>query len=241
MTEAGPKITDVAVVEKKRFKPNTVHFALMAAFALLVISGALAYVYSLVVYKNIQLESKLLEIVQKQSYLVRKNEAAKLDNLQKYISARYTKIPDEFTVIIAKNTYDLCVEHNISLPLIVGLMEVESAFNPLAVSKKDARGLLQVTYSVWYKQLKIKSRRSLHDVRTGIDMGIRVLRHYIEKEKGNVSKALSRYNGTKKEDFSNRVYRAAGRFTVFCDRIRLQNEEANEKVHNEKRDSTEKG
>lgn len=144
------------------------------------------------------------------------NQAVAIQNLQDYICRRYTKIPKEIAIIISTTTYGLCKEHNISFELIVGLMEVESMFNPLAISSHDSRGLMQVTYRIWAETLKLKSNKSLYNVKEGTEAGILVLKHYLKKKKGNVSEALKSYNGAKNHKFSNKVLAASGRFTIFC-------------------------
>jgi len=138
-----------------------------------------------------------------------------VSDLVDYIHARYPSVAIELAEIIAIKLNTLCKKHQIAFPLAVGLMEVESRFNPFAVSNKDARGLLQVLYSVWGKQLKLKDARELHGIECGINSGLYVLKHYIDKNKGNITKALMNYNGTKGDEFHKLVYEKVGRFTAF--------------------------
>ena len=71
---------------------------------------------------------------------------------------------------------------------------------------------MQVIPAIWSKTLGITN---FHGIETGIDAGIRVLKHYIEKSDGNITKALQGYNGASKgTDYSDSVYRAVGRFTA---------------------------
>lgn len=136
-------------------------------------------------------------------------------DMQNYITTKYPEVPIELAELIAIKTDKLSKKHNMDFSLIVGLMQVESAYNPFAVSSVKARGLLQVMYSVWGKTFKIKKASDLHDIELNIDTGIRVLKHYLDKNKGNVTKALQNYNGSTGSEFSNRVFVAVGKFTAF--------------------------
>lgn len=53
------------------------------------------------------------------------------------------KIPVEQKVKLRDTIYDLCYLHDIPVPLICGLIEVESGWNPDALSEANAKGLLQ--------------------------------------------------------------------------------------------------
>ena len=136
-------------------------------------------------------------------------------DMQKYITTRYPEVPIELAELIAVKTDELSKKHNMDFSLIVGLMQVESAYNPFAVSSVKARGLLQVMHTVWGKKFKIKKASDLHDIELNIDTGIQVLKHYLDKNEGNVTKALQNYNGSTGTDFSNKVFIAVGKFTAF--------------------------
>lgn len=142
-------------------------------------------------------------------------------DLERYIRSRYPDVPAELADIIAVKTDRLCAEKNIPFVLIVGLMEVESRFNPFAISSVGARGLLQVMPQYWMETLGVESEREFHGVEVGINAGIHVLQHYIDKNNGNVTRALQNYNGTKGNEFHEMVYEKVGRFATF--RVHLKN------------------
>ncbi|HOW44993.1 MAG TPA: lytic transglycosylase domain-containing protein [Candidatus Aminicenantes bacterium] len=77
--------------------------------------------------------------------------------------------------------------------LVLSVIQVESAFNPLAVSAAGAYGLMQVRYSVWRDALAIDKAR-IFDVDYNIDLGLRILRQYCDASGGNVRRALFLYN-----------------------------------------------
>lgn len=78
--------------------------------------------------------------------------------------------------------------------LVLGLIEVESRFNKYAVSKSGARGYMQVM-PFWVKEIGTKEQNLFH-LRVNLRYGCTILRHYLDIEKGNLYRALGRYNGT---------------------------------------------
>jgi soluble lytic murein transglycosylase-like protein len=91
--------------------------------------------------------------------------------------------------------------------LVLALIDVESKFRKYAVSKAGARGLMQVM-PFWAEQLGGKTE-SLFQERTNLRYGCVILRHYLDRERGNLSNALARYNGSLGQpQYPNRVLRA---------------------------------
>ncbi len=86
-------------------------------------------------------------------------------------------------------------------------------FNPSAISKVNARGLMQVMPE-WAKKFDLKKVTDLHDINTGIDSGIKVLKIHIQEQKGSIKKGLYYYVGKDKR-YSGKVYEAMGRFVAF--------------------------
>ena len=78
--------------------------------------------------------------------------------------------------------------------LVLGLIQVESGFKKYAVSKAGARGFMQVM-PFWVKLLG-KQGDDLFDMRRNIRYGCTILRHYLDLEKGDLYRALGRYNGS---------------------------------------------
>jgi len=78
--------------------------------------------------------------------------------------------------------------------LVLGVMEVESAFRKYAVSSAGARGYMQVM-PFWTNLLKRPDDNLFH-LRTNIRYGCVILRHYLDVEKGDYFRALGRYNGS---------------------------------------------
>lgn len=78
--------------------------------------------------------------------------------------------------------------------LVLGLIEVESAFRKHAVSSAGARGYMQVM-PFWVKLIGDPGSNLFH-LRTNLRFGCTILRHYLDIEKGDLFRALGRYNGS---------------------------------------------
>ena len=78
--------------------------------------------------------------------------------------------------------------------LVLGLIQVESGFKKYAVSSAGARGFMQVM-PFWIKVIG-RSDDNLFHLRTNLRYGCTILRHYLDIEKGDLYRALGRYNGS---------------------------------------------
>ena len=74
--------------------------------------------------------------------------------------------------------------------MVLGLIEVESAFRQYAVSNVGAKGLMQVM-PFWQRYIGNESH-NLFDIRTNLRYGCTILRHYSNLENGNLHRALAR-------------------------------------------------
>ena len=91
--------------------------------------------------------------------------------------------------------------------LVLGIIEVESAFRKYAVSRAGARGYMQVM-PFWVKLIGQPSHNLFH-LRTNLAYGCAILRHYLDLEKGDYFRALGRYNGSLgKPEYPNLVLAA---------------------------------
>ena len=78
--------------------------------------------------------------------------------------------------------------------LVLGLIQVESGFRKYAVSSAGARGYMQVM-PFWVKLIGNGDSNLFH-LRTNLRFGCTILRHYLDIEKGDLYRALGRYNGS---------------------------------------------
>jgi soluble lytic murein transglycosylase-like protein len=78
--------------------------------------------------------------------------------------------------------------------LVLGLIQVESNFRKYAVSRAGAQGFMQVM--PFWVQLIGRTEDNLFHLRTNLRFGCVILRHYLDQEKGDLYRALGRYNGS---------------------------------------------
>ena len=92
--------------------------------------------------------------------------------------------------------------------LVLGLIQVESAYRKYAVSLVGARGYMQVM-PFWTGIIGDNDRRKLFNMQTNLRYGCAILRMYIDQEKGNLYLALGRYNGSRgRPEYPNAVLAA---------------------------------
>ena len=80
--------------------------------------------------------------------------------------------------------------------LVLGLIQVESNFRKFAVSPVGARGYMQVM-PFWAKLIGDGDAGKLFHMQTNLRFGCVILRHYIDRERGDLFMALGRYNGSR--------------------------------------------
>jgi soluble lytic murein transglycosylase-like protein len=79
--------------------------------------------------------------------------------------------------------------------MVLGLIQVESNFRRHAISSAGARGYMQVM-PFWTSVIGDGDPSALFDARTNLRYGCVILRHYIDIERGDLFRALGRYNGS---------------------------------------------
>ena len=91
--------------------------------------------------------------------------------------------------------------------LLLGVIHTESRFNRFAVSVVGAQGLMQVM-PFWKDEIG-RPGDNLTELTTNLSYGCRILQFYLEQEKGRLSTALARYNGSAGSTrYSDKVERA---------------------------------
>lgn len=78
--------------------------------------------------------------------------------------------------------------------MILAVIDVESGFQRYAVSRANAQGLMQIM-RFWLKELDMPGH-ALLEIQANVRMGCTILRHYYDRENGNWTRALARYNGS---------------------------------------------
>ena len=91
--------------------------------------------------------------------------------------------------------------------MVLGLIEVESGFRKYAVSSATAQGYMQIM-PFWTKLIGTSDHNLFH-LRTNLRYGVTILRHYIDIERGDLFRALGRYNGSLgRPEYPSAVYAA---------------------------------
>ena len=78
--------------------------------------------------------------------------------------------------------------------MVLGLIHVESGFKKYAVSSVGARGYMQVM-PFWVKSIGTPDQNLFH-LKLNLRYGCTILRHYVDIERGDLYRALGRYNGS---------------------------------------------
>ncbi len=91
--------------------------------------------------------------------------------------------------------------------IVLALIQVESTFRKYAVSRSGAKGYMQVT--PFWIGLVGRKNDNLFSLRTNLRYGCVILKHYLKVERGDMFKALARYNGTVgRTEYANQVLAA---------------------------------
>jgi hypothetical protein len=99
-------------------------------------------------------------------------------------------------------------EHRLNfLSVVMGIIRVESRFNPNAVSSRNARGLMQVHWPTWKQYFA--SQEEVHDLDRNLSVGTAILRLYLTASKNDLRAALYRYLGAKDDGYADKVIASA--------------------------------
>ena len=117
--------------------------------------------------------------------------------------AKQVRDPGERIEILTLVHYEAS---RVELPpeLILAVIEVESNFDRYAISVAGAIGLMQIM-PFWLDEIGRPDDNLLH-IDTNLRYGCTILRFYYDKEKGDLRRALGRYNGSLgKRKYPNKV------------------------------------
>ena len=105
------------------------------------------------------------------------------------------RMPDrQARIEFLKTVYYEAQRAGLDPQMVMGLIQVESGFKKYAVSSAGARGYMQVM-PFWIKLIGTGDQNLFH-LRTNLRFGCTILRHYLDIEKGDLYRALGRYNGS---------------------------------------------
>ena len=135
-------------------------------------------------------------------------QGATSERLQRYKSERHTRVEFLNTLWYESKRAGLEAE------LVLGLVQVESAFRKYAISVVGARGYMQIM-PFWARLIGDGDPGRLFHMQTNLRFGCVILRHYLERERGDLFLALGRYNGSRgRSEYPNAVFAARQRWIV---------------------------
>jgi soluble lytic murein transglycosylase-like protein len=116
---------------------------------------------------------------------------------------RQVKDPEE-RIEILKRVHHEAQRAELRPELVLAVIDVESNFDRFAISVAGARGLMQIM-PFWLAEIG-RPDDNLMQIETNLRFGYTILKYYIEIEKGNLPRALGRYNGSLgKRKYPNKV------------------------------------
>ena len=95
---------------------------------------------------------------------------------------------------LLKNVHYEATRAELPPEMVLAVIQTESNFDRWAISVAGAQGLMQIM-PFWLKEIG-RDGDSLFSIQTNLRFGCTILRHYLDKEKGDWTKALARYNGS---------------------------------------------
>ena len=106
------------------------------------------------------------------------------------------QVPDaEERLYILKTVHRQATLAGVEPELVLAVIDVESDFDRFAISTATALGLMQVM-PFWVPELGYEDKNQLFDVEINVLLGCRILKYYLEMERGDLVKGLARYNGS---------------------------------------------
>ena len=106
---------------------------------------------------------------------------------------RQVRDPDERIRLLTRVHYEAS-RAELAPELVLAVIEVESNFDRYAVSVAGALGLMQVM-PFWREEIG-RPDDNLIRLDTNLRYGCTILKFYLDKEKGDLRRALGRYNGS---------------------------------------------
>jgi soluble lytic murein transglycosylase-like protein len=106
---------------------------------------------------------------------------------------RQVKNPEE-RIEILKRVHHEATRVDVAPELVLAVIDVESNFDRYAISVAGARGLMQIM-PFWLDEIGRPNDNLIH-IDTNLRFGCTILKYYLDMEKGDLQRALGRYNGS---------------------------------------------
>jgi len=116
------------------------------------------------------------------------------------------QVPDaNERVTILKAVHRHATHADVAPELVLAVIDVESNFDRFAISSASALGLMQVM-PFWVPELGYRDKNDLFKIDVNVLLGCRILKYYLDMERGDLVRGLARYNGsTGRRIYSDRV------------------------------------
>lgn len=170
----------------------------IVTFAVIILVGMTGFVIHIIDFsQNYDLTRDRLGSLQtkvdKLTYRLFEQEAQLTEyDLLKFKSFSLTRKYPRFSSIV-EAVYNKSREFGLNPSLILGIIQVESNFNPTAVSNRGAYGLMQINKNVWDEELSIRDEK-IFDIDYNLDLGLTILKRYLRVSNGDLHQALHYYN-----------------------------------------------
>lgn len=107
--------------------------------------------------------------------------------------SKFNSNPTEVVQILT-SVHQQAARNALPPEIVLSVMHVESLFDRFAISRVGAQGLMQIM-PFWKEEID-RPEANLFDIDTNVRFGCTILRHYLDRETGNWTRALARYNGS---------------------------------------------
>lgn len=112
----------------------------------------------------------------------------------KALEAKVTLYDVPIDIDLLDHIQGLCADYEIPVELVLAVIEKESSFNEKAVSSVGAKGLMQIIPKYHTDRMNHLNCTDLFDPKQNVTVGVDFLAELIEKNNGNIHKALTAYN-----------------------------------------------
>jgi len=129
-------------------------------------------------------------------------DAGKYRAVGDYLARRY-RVSSEMTTTVVAKAYAIGSELKLDPLLILGVVAVESRFNPLAESVMGAKGLMQVIPRYHIDKFDpLGGEKVAFDPQANIVVGAKILKEYLRRT-GDIADALQLYVGATSDENEN--------------------------------------
>jgi len=177
-------------------KPWHLHHALLLLSALL---GGLSFIHPSITTAatserpDEEMRNTLIKAIESSdSFKDRFDAEVWLTDMSQRLESR-VKDPGERLTILKTVHYE-AQRAELDPELVLAVIDVESRYDRFAISSAGAQGLMQIM-PFWLNEIG-RPDDNLFVISTNIRLGCTILKYYLNMEKGNLARALARYNGS---------------------------------------------